>query len=215
MPEAPEIGGQEGFEAQPTQLARAGDVQREEEKPSHFATGTAVINEAQKKDFSLEIMGEAVLLAGVGGFFIYVLVLSFDWNLGAALTPLIAVGIGMPFLILRIIYVARVWRGVQGETMSAGEIMDVGFRIGADPKAERQRFIKIIAAIAILYLGLWLVGFHIMLPLWTFVYMYLVGKARFIWSALVTLLFVAIIVGVYDYLLGVIWSEPLLFRLFR
>jgi hypothetical protein len=52
-----------------------------------------------------------------------------------------------------------------------------------------------------------------MLPLWTFLYMHFVGKTRLIWSISVSIVMIAVIVGVYDYLIGAIWNEPLLLSL--
>jgi hypothetical protein len=90
--------------------------------------------------------------------------------------------------------------------------MDIGFRVGQDRKGERQRFIRIFVAIGVLYAGIWILGFHITLPLWIFGYMYWFGKVRFVWAALIGLMFLGFIVGIYDMLLGAYWNEPLLFE---
>jgi hypothetical protein len=176
---------------------------------------TTRLTSIHRQALSVEIAGEIVLLLMVGGFFVYVLVLSLDWSLSAALMPYIALIIGTPFLVLRTVHVTRAWFGLGTRTMSTGQIMDFGFRIGDDPVNEYRRFVMIIMAIGILYLGLWLVGFHVMLPLWTFLYMHFVGKTRLVWSVSVSLVMIAVIVGVYDYLVGAIWNEPLLLSLFR
>jgi TctA family transporter len=166
-----------------------------------------------RRALSVEIAGEIVLLLLVGGFFVYVLVLSLDWSFSAALMPYIALITGTPFLVLRIFHVMRACFGLGAQTMTASQIMDIGFRIGNDPVNEYRRFVMIVVAIAVLYLGLWLIGFHIMLPLWTFLYMHFVGKTRLVWSVSVSLVLIAVIVGVYDYLIGAIWNEPLLLSL--
>jgi hypothetical protein len=44
--------------------------------------------------------------------------------------------------------------------------------------------------------------------------MYWVGKARLWVAALVGLLFVGLIIGIYDALLRAPWNEPILFQLF-
>jgi hypothetical protein len=173
------------------------------------------VTSVHRRALSVEIAGEIVLLLMVGGFFVYVLVLSLDWSVSAALMPYIALIIGAPFLVIRIVHVMRAFFGIGSRTMSTRQIMDFGFRIGDDPVNEYRRFVMIIVAIGILYIGLWLVGFHIMLPLWTFLYMHFVGKTRLIWSVSVSLIMLGVIVGVYDYLVGAIWNEPLLLSLFR
>ena len=197
-----------------TALAGSGDTPQGGGHAGSTA-GVRPMGEVQKRALSLEIVGEVLLLAIVGGFFLYMLIQALDWNLGAALTPYIALAVGFPFLVLRIVQVGYTRRGIRTETMTPGQIMDMGFRIGEDPKAEKRRFIQIVSAIAILYLGIWLVGFHIMMPLWTFLYVYFVGKARIIWSALVAVLMLGTLIGVYDYLLSTVWDTPILFKLFR
>ena len=93
--------------------------------------------------------------------------------------------------------------------------MDMGFRVSDDPKGEAKRWIRILSAIVVLYLGIWLLGFHISLPLWVFVYMVRFGRAKFLVAGGMALLFLGLIVGVYDYFIGVVWHDPVLLRLFR
>jgi TctA family transporter len=184
------------------------------------ADKTTAATDFLRKAVSLEILGEITLLTLVTAFFGYALADSIGWTgedpwpLGAALAPWIALAISLPFLVIRIVHVVRAGLSVQSVEISAGEIMDVGFRIGEDPKAEAQRFARIVIAIGILNLAIWLIGFHIAVPLWVFCYMYWFGNARFIWSAFMALLFVGLLVGVYDYLINVPWHRPILLELF-
>jgi hypothetical protein len=158
---------------------------------------------------SLEIVGEVILLACVGAFFVYVLVQSFSWPLGTALMPRIAVIIGIPFLILRLVSLSR--RSFeQRET-----IMDTGFRLGDNPEREAQNFVRICAFIVGLYLAIWVFGFHIALPAGMFLYLFFFGRVGWIGSAVVSLCFLAFIVGVYDHLLHVSWHEPLISKLWN
>jgi hypothetical protein len=169
-----------------------------------------------KKRLSAEVVGEIILLVAVTAFFLYTLLLSFDWPWGARLVPQIAVAIGTPFLILRVIYVLRVlfWTRA-ASSVAPGQIMDLGFRVGDDPKGEGKRWIRILSAIGILYLGIWLAGFHVALPVWIFVYMFWFGRANFLVAGGIALFFLGLIVGVYDDLIRVPWHDPPLFMLFR
>lgn len=175
-----------------------------------------------RKLISWEILGEVILLATVAAFVVYMFLESMGWlggrrwTLGAALTPWISIAITVPFLIIRIAHVVRmgVWARHVPAAVSANAILDVGFRLGADPQAEARRFVRIIVAIGILYLGIWLVGFHITVPLWVFGYMYWYGNTRPVWSISMGLFFLALVWGLYDYLLDSPWNEPVLFRLF-
>jgi hypothetical protein len=157
---------------------------------------------------SAEIIGELILLALVAGFFIYIVVSSFEWSLGAKCVPLIAVTLGAPFLVYRLYRVIRVALSGQGE--ARGQIMDFGFRSSGDAKGERRRFVRIFAAIGILYLGIWVLGFHIMIPLWVFCYMWLYSGVRKIWAAVAALILLGVLYGLYDTVLAATWPDPLI-----
>jgi len=160
------------------------------------------IREVRRK-ISLEIFGELVLLAVVGGFFVYLFIHSLAWPLGSALMPWIAVGIGAPFWVYRVLVL--IIRAREEPT----EIMDIGFRTGADPTGERTRFFRIASFVLSLYLGIWLFGFHVALPLGILIYVRVYGQLSWAASLFVGLVFLALLVGVYDRLLNATWHEPL------
>lgn len=161
------------------------------------------------RGFSVEVLGEIILLAIVGGLFLYMFIESFSWPEGSALMPRIAVGLGTPFWVLRLIALVRSARAT-----SSGQIMDLGFRTGADPEGERTRFARICLYILGLYAAVWLVGFHIAIPLGVFLYVLVYGRAGWIGSTILGLLFLALIVLVYDRFLNATWHDPPLLRLF-
>jgi hypothetical protein len=156
---------------------------------------------------SLEVLGEIPLLIIVGAFFAYLFVQSLSWPLGAALMPRIAVIIGCPFLVLRVFALLR------GASSDQGQIMDLGFSIGIDPKGEAKRFVRICTFIVGLYLAIWVFGFHVALPLGMFFYLFVYGKTGWITSIAISLFFLALIIGVYDNVLHVSWHEPLILRI--
>ncbi|MGH7845193.1 MAG: tripartite tricarboxylate transporter permease [Candidatus Binatia bacterium] len=166
-----------------------------------------------RQQLTVEIVGEMILLLAVAGFFLYLFIPSRDWPWGARLVPQLAVIIGTPFLIIRIIYVLRIlfWSRAVG-VVTPSQIMDMGFRVGDDPKGEGKRWIRILSAIGVLYLGIWLVGFHVALPLWVFVYMVWFGKANYFLAGGIALAFLGLIVGVYGHLIRVPWHDPPLFH---
>jgi len=159
-------------------------------------------NSQARLRFSLEVFGEIVLLLLVGGFFIYLFIQSLQWPLGSALMPWITVSIGFPFWLYRLLVVF-----VRAGDAS-GQIMDIGFRTGGDPTGERGRFFQICFFIVGLYLAIWLFGFHIALPVGMLLYLRVYGQVSWWWSFAVALLFLALIIGVYDRLLGATWHEP-------
>ena len=159
---------------------------------------------------SLETIGEMVLLALVGGFFVYLFIESLQWPLGSALMPWIAVGIGAPFWVYRVLVL--IFRAREAST---AQIMDIGFRAGTDPAGERARFLRIVLFIVGLYLGIWLFGFHVALPLGILFYVRLYGRLSWLGSLCVALMFLALLLGVYDKLLNARWHEPLVQQWFQ
>jgi hypothetical protein len=157
----------------------------------------------------LEVAGEIVLLVMVGAFFVYMFWQSLGWPIGAWLMPRIAILMGIPFWIARFIALFR-------PTKSADrQIMDIGFWLGSDPKAEGIRFLQISGWIVLLYIAIWMFGFHVALPAGIFAYLYYYGRAGWLWSALVSLAFVAMLVGIYDLLLNTPWHEAMVFDFWR
>jgi hypothetical protein len=169
----------------------------------------------ERKGLSFEVAGELILLSLVAGFFLYILISAQNWSFAATLTPAIAVAIGTPFLVWRVIVVVRSGLRIRPSNAAPAQIMDIGFRIGKDRRAERKRFLRIFVAIGLLYGGIWILGFHIAVPLWVFCYVYWFGKVRLVTAALLAALFLAFMVGVYDLTLESYWNEPLLFEWFR
>lgn len=162
-----------------------------------------------RRGFSMEVVGEIILLAIVGSLFVYMFIESFSWPEGASLMPRIAIGLGTPFWILRLAVLIRSTRETSSE-----QIMDLGFRTGEDPRAERMRFARICLYILGLYAAVWLVGFHIAIPLGVFFYVLVYGRAGWLWSTVLGLLFLALIALVYDRFLNATWHDPPLLRLF-
>lgn len=155
-----------------------------------------------RRGISLEIIGESVLLLLVGSFFVYLFVASLDWPLGSALMPRIAVAIGAPFWAWRV--------GVMffQAKESSGQIMDIGFRSGDDPQGESGRFVRICCFVVGLYLAIWLIGFHIAMPAGILFYIRVYGKVSWIGSILLALMFLGLLIGVYDKLLNATWHDP-------
>jgi hypothetical protein len=155
----------------------------------------------------VQALGEVLLLICVGAFFTYMFLQSFKWPFGTALMPRIAVAIGVPFLFVRVVSLLR--RTVEQQD----GIMDTGFRLGGDPKREAKNFARICTFIVGLYFAIWLLGFHIALPGGMFLYLFFYGKAGWFGSTVISLCFLAFIVGVYDNVLHISWHEPLIFKI--
>ena len=168
--------------------------------------GAASRGRQMRLAMSLETLGEIVLLLIVGGFLVYLFIESLQWPLGSALMPWIAVAIGAPFWIYRLLVL------VLRAREEPGQIMDIGFRTGNDSENEKARFFRIALFILGLYLGIWLFGFHVALPLGMLIYVRVYGRLSWIGSFCVGLMFLALLVGVYDRLLNATWHEPLVWQ---
>jgi hypothetical protein len=186
--------------------------------PAAAVEAGTIVTKPQRR-ISWEILGEVILLLVVAGFCAYLFADSMGWTgrrvwpLGSAITPWLALGLTTPFLILRIIHVVRLGLWVRPAMGGAGgQILDVGFRLGENPKEEARRFVWIIAAILALYLGIWLLGFHITVPLWVFAYMFWFGRSSFVLSASMAIGFEILVWGIYDYALDSPWNEPLILK---
>ena len=173
---------------------------------SHAGDDTS---EAAPRKFrlSLEVAGEVVLLLAVGAFFVYMFIDSFNWPEGATLMPRIAVLVGTPFWLIR---AATVLTGTREKRIEEGDIMDTGFILGDDPRTEGRRFVRIFGFTALMYVAIWVLGVHIALPGMLFIYLFHYGRAGWLWSAGLALVFLALIVGFYDWGVHIVWPEPLL-----
>ena len=98
------------------------------------------------------------------------------------------------------------------KAIEQGMIMDLGFRLGVDPEGEKRRAALYFGTIAALVLLVWLIGFHVGLPLWVIAYLLLWTRAKWHHALLAGLGFETFIVGILDLTLDIFWFEPLLFR---
>jgi hypothetical protein len=153
-----------------------------------------------------ELGGEILLLAIVAVLFVAMFVQSLGWPLGAALMPRIVVAVGMFLWVLRVVALFR------NSEETSSPIMDVGF--GEKSQEARWRFAIISVSIASLIAGIWLLGWHVSLPLWMSLYLLIWGQVRW-WSAVTVGLIGFALIRVFDLFLRIPWNEPLLFQLFR
>ncbi len=160
---------------------------------------------------SLPVVVEALFLAGNVALFIYFIVASQQWPLSAALLPRVVSGAGLVFLTC---YLFQRFSDASRKANDGGRILDIGFRDSELSREEiSRRILRVGGSLAALLAGVWLVGFHITIPLYLLVYCTAFGGMRG-WSALIVAAgFEAFIVGVYDSLVHVVWNEPLLVKL--
>jgi hypothetical protein len=167
-----------------------------------------------KERINLPLLVEFFVLLLLLGVFVFMWIESADWPLGAALFPRLAAVLG----VLAIIAFATqlLWRLRCSATFVEGRILDLPWSTGdTDARTVKQRAYVIVASIGGLWLGVWLVGFHVAIPVYLFSQLVLLGNCRW-WSAtLVALAALGIIIGVYDELLQVSWNQPAIVALWH
>lgn len=167
---------------------------------------------------TVEFIGEVVLLAAVGAFFVYMYLDSVDWEAGSLpwlpwrldwgdggwLLPRIAILFGMPFWF---------WRAVSlfqaGASTEGSQIMDTGFLETDDaPATIALRWVQLLGTTGALLVGLWVFGFHLAVPVYTVLYLVIFGKMKWYWTLIPAVFFEIIVVGIYGYILLAEWGTP-------
>ncbi len=121
--------------------------------------------------------------------------------------PMIIIAIATPLWLVRLWVVLG-----RRKAIEQGMIMDLGFRLGEDPQGERRRAALYFGTLVGLILIIWLIGFHIGLPLWVAGYLLLWTRAKWHHALSAALAFEAFIIGILDMTLDIFWFEPLFFR---
>jgi hypothetical protein len=159
-----------------------------------------------------EGIAEGAFLLVVAATFGYLLVASRGWPASAALVPTLIGCVGLPLLA---IHVLRRWRELARPRPAAGPILDVGF---TDVHLERRvvtvRTVQMLGSTAALFVGIWLVGFHVALPLFVGLYLLVFGRVRWWWALLGALVFEGLLLGLYDGVLHIAWNVPVLQQIF-
>jgi hypothetical protein len=88
--------------------------------------------------------------------------------------------------------------------------MDTGFLPTENPEEELHGFIRILLFVSLLFVGSWLLGFHVAIPLSLFIYLTKWSHLGWTRSLLVSLIFLGFIVVVFDWLLHVHWEDPVI-----
>jgi tripartite tricarboxylate transporter TctB family protein len=147
---------------------------------------------------------EAALMLFCAVFFLFMLEESTKWSSGVGLLPRIACIFG---LIVLAAYAIQRFR----PSKSRGQIMDMGFdEEGLERSVIIERTIRFVGTTAAFFVGIWLIGFHIAVPLYMLLYLIIYGKLRW-WTALLSALgFLLFMVVAYDMVIRDTWPEPVI-----
>ena len=159
---------------------------------------------------SPEIVGEIILLAVVLGLAIYYITELPGLREPARWLPAITIVFVTPFWFIRVYALIQ-----RKHALEKGQIMDLGFRFGGNPVAERRRALRYIGAVAALFLSVWVFGFHIALPVWVMSYLFLFAGFKPLSVIIAGSVFEGLLFGVHDFIIDVPWPEPLFWRLIQ
>lgn len=156
---------------------------------------------------SLEVALEVVLIVLSAALFTYMLVESFRVHPDVGRLPRIAAGVG--WLTLLLYTGRRIW--TWGQLATAGQIMDTGFdEEGLSRRTIVTRTLRLVLATTGMFLGAWVVGFHIAVPVYVFGYLVLWGGVRWYWALATGAFYLAYMVVAYDIAVRAQWPEPLI-----
>ena len=115
-------------------------------------------------------------------FFIVFVSQAFDWRLQARLYPL---AIGIPMILLAIVQVIFDLKGVESKQDNAAPV-DIQLGQNIEPEVAFKRTVNIFSWFFGFFIGIWLVGFSITIPVMCFSYMYIHGKEKLVLSLILT-----------------------------
>lgn len=119
--------------------------------------------------------------------------------------------IAFPGLLLTLVLFVRQrwWSGTEATAASPG-LGDTPLDGDVSPEVARRRMVNVFAWIFALFGLIWLVGFEIAVPLFTFVYLRFQARESLLVSGAAAGLMVALIVGVFNLILHVLWPQGML-----
>ena len=149
---------------------------------------------------------EGILIVFCAALFTFMLSESLRWSSGVALLPRIAAGFG---LIVLVAYAIDRFR--PRPAGAAAKIMDLGFDEGdLDRATVLSRTARFVLTTGGLFLGVWIIGFHVAVPIYMVAYLIIYGKMPWWGAALCALGFEAFMIVMYDMIIRQAWPEPLI-----
>jgi hypothetical protein len=147
---------------------------------------------------------EAALMLFCAVFFLFMLEESTRWSSGVGLLPRIASGFG---LIVLGVYAFQRFRPHKVR----GQIMDMGFdEEGLARSVVIERTLRFVGTTAAFFVAIWLIGFHVAVPLYMLLYLIVYGKVRW-WAAVLSAAgFLLFMIVAYDIVIRDTWPEPVI-----
>ncbi|OGQ79701.1 MAG: hypothetical protein A3F90_16115 [Deltaproteobacteria bacterium RIFCSPLOWO2_12_FULL_60_19] len=133
-------------------------------------------------------------------FFVVFIYEAKDWRLQARLYPW---AIGIPMLVLSLIYIFLDLKGrpEKPAAQTSNTPMDFQFTKGIDPAVARRRALTMFGWIVGFFAGIWLLGFHITIPAFVFLYLKVQSGEKWAISIVLTAGAWLLFWGLFDWLL--------------
>ena len=144
----------------------------------------------------------------MAGLFVCAILSAVEWPVHSRAFVL---AIAIPGLILVVVlFVRQRWWQRTEATASSPGLGDTPLDADVPPAVARRRMIDVFAWIFVLFGSIWLVGFQIAVPLFTFGYLRFQARESLLLSGSVAVVMVALIVGVFNLILHVLWPQGML-----
>ena len=144
----------------------------------------------------------------MAGLFVAAILSAAEWPVHSRA---FVMAIAFPGLLLTVVlFVRQRWRPGTAATAASPGLGDTPLDADVPPAVARRRMVNVFGWIFALFGLIWLVGFEIAVPLFTLGYLKFQARESLLVSGLVAVLMVALIVGVFNWILHVLWPQGML-----
>jgi len=157
----------------------------------------------------LKVRPAAIFSFGALIFFIVFVYQAQEWRLQARLYPW---AIGIPMLVLALVQVILDFMGVGDKKPLDSTPMDYQFTKEIEPAVAKRRAINMFCWIFGFFLGVWLIGFNVTIPLLVFSYLKIQSREPWILSLSLTLAAWLVFYFLFVKLLTLPFPEGLILR---
>lgn len=160
---------------------------------------------------SLDVVLESILVTIVTSYFIYLLLAVRDLRAEAARLPKVTAIGG---LVLVAVFIAqKIWDATHPKQNANVQILDTGFdEEGLSGRLVLIRTLRLGVWFAGMFAAIWLIGYHVTVPVFVFFYLWVFGETKWWLAATAGAVYFFLIYVMFDLILHTEWPEPALLR---
>jgi hypothetical protein len=160
---------------------------------------------------SFDLVLESILVSIVTSYFIYLLLAVRDLRPEAARLPRVT---ALGGLVLVVAFIAqKIWNATHPKQNTAVQILDTGFdEEGLSGRLVVIRTLRLAGWFGGMLAAIWLVGYHVTVPVFVFFYLLVFGETKWWLAAMAGGVFFLLIYVLFDLVLHTEWPEPALLR---